>query len=169
MFCWKLLLLISSIIMLNIKSFPTISNQFRTRQTDWRDRREQTTPVLNKILDDLEKKEHWTQQQSFLMRCLDSGIVPKGLRVTVPKGIMGREQEKKWKIKCEIELIQKTIKRLFVKQQNADERIATLKLQLRNKFKMGEKWIENALKWLEKKAKGKQTLRSRHLKENLIN
>ena len=79
MFCWKLLLIISSIILSNIKSFPTISNQFRTRQTDWRDRREQTTPVLNKILDDLEKKEHWTQQQSFLMRCRDSGIVPKGL------------------------------------------------------------------------------------------
>ena len=49
-----------------IKLFPTISDQFRTRQTDWRDRREQATPVLNKILDDLEKKENWTQQRSFL-------------------------------------------------------------------------------------------------------
>ena len=111
-----------------IKLFPTISDQFRTRQSDWRDRRQQA--ILNKILDDLEKKENWTQQRSFLMRCRDSGIVPKGLRVSVPKGIMSREQEKKWKIKCEIELIQKTVKRLFVKQQNADERIAKLKLQL---------------------------------------
>ena len=60
MFCWKLnlLFIISSIIMTYIQSFPTISNQFRTRQTDWRDRREQTTPVLNKILDNLEKKEN---------------------------------------------------------------------------------------------------------------
>ena len=147
-----------------IKLFPTISDQFRTRQTDWRDRREQATPVLNKILGDLEKKENWTQQRSFLMRCRDSGIVPKGLRVTVPKGIMSREQEKKWKIKCEIELIQKTVKRLFVKQQSADERIAKLKLQLRNKFKMGEKWIENTMRWLEKKAKGKAESKKTSLK-----
>ena len=77
---------------------------------------------------------------------------------------MGQEQEKKWKIKCEIELRQKTVKRLFVKQQNADERIATLKLQLRNKFKMGEKWIENMMKWLEKKAKGKAKSKKASLK-----
>ena len=68
-----------------IKLFPTIFDQFRTRQTDRRDRREQATPVLNKILDDLEKKENWTQERSFLIQCCDSGIVPKGLRVTVPK------------------------------------------------------------------------------------
>jgi len=92
-----------------IKLFPTISDQFRTRQTDWRDRREQATPVLNKILDNLEKKEHWYQQRNFLMRCRDSGMVPKGLRVTVPKGIMDRDQEKRWKKKCEFELLQKTI------------------------------------------------------------
>ena len=103
-----------------IQSFPTISNQFRKRQTDWRDRREQTTPVLNKILDNLEKKENRYQQRNFLMRCQDSGMVPKGLRVTVPKGIMDRDQEKRWKKKCEFELLQKTIKRLYVKTQNAD-------------------------------------------------
>ena len=51
--------------------------------------------------------------------------------------------------------MQKTIKWLFVKQQNADKRIATLKLQLQNKFKMGKKWIENMMKWLERKAKVK--------------
>jgi len=63
--------------MKHIQSFPTISDQFRTRQTDWRDRREQTTPVLNKILDNLEKKENWYQQHNFLMRCQDVGTVPR--------------------------------------------------------------------------------------------
>ena len=111
-----------------IKSFPTASSQFRM-QTDWRDRREQTTPVLNKILDDLKKKANWKQQCSFLLKCKDSKVVPKGLRVNVPKGIMNREQEKKWKIKCEVELMQKTIKRLYIKQQNADERIASRRLE----------------------------------------
>ena len=134
-----------------IKSFPTASSQF-CMQTDWRDRREQTTPVLNKILDDLKKKANWKQQCSFLLKCKDSKVVPKGLRVNVPKGIMNREQEKKWKIKCEVELLQKTIKRLYIKQQNADERIASRKLELRNKFKMGDLWIENTMRWLEKKA-----------------
>ena len=79
-------------------------------------------------------------------------VVPKGLRVNVPKGIMNREQEKKWKIKCEVELLQKTIKRFYIKQQNADERIASRKLELRNKFKMGDLWIKNTMRWLEKKA-----------------
>ena len=132
MFCWKLkiLLIISLISMPYIKSFPTISNQFRTRETNWRDRREQTTPVLNKILQDLKKIANWTQQRTFLMKCRDSRIVPKGLRVTVPKGIMNHDQEKRWKMKCEVELIQKTIKRLFIKQQYADERIAAGKLEL---------------------------------------
>ena len=51
-----------------IKSFITASSQFRM-QTDWRDRREQTTPVLNKILDDLKKKANWKQQCSFLLKC----------------------------------------------------------------------------------------------------
>jgi len=80
------------------------------------DRREQTTPVINKILDDLKKKANWKQQCSFLLKCKDSKVVPKGLRVNVPKGIMNREQEKKWKIKCEVELLQKRIKRLYIKQ-----------------------------------------------------
>ena len=138
--------------MSHIKSFSTISIQFWTRQTVWRDRREKTTAVLNKILDELEKKEKCTQQQSCLRICRDSGIVLKGLQVTVPKGIMGWEQVKKWKIKCKIELMQKTIKWLFVKQQNADNRIATLKLQLQNKFKMGE----NGLKTWWNGLRGKQ-------------
>ena len=59
---------------------------------------------------------------------------------------MGREQKKKWKNRCEIELMQKTIKQLVVKQQNADERIAKMKLQLRKNFKMGEKWWMSYLK-----------------------
>ena len=51
---------------------------------------------------------------------------------------MNREQEKKWKIKCEVELMQKMIKKLYIKQQNADQRIASRKLELQNKFKMGD-------------------------------
>ena len=107
---------------------------------------------LKKILDDLKKKANWKQQCSFLLKCKDSKVVPKGLRVNVPKGIMNREQEKKWKIKCEVELLQKTIKRLYIKQQNADERIASRRLELRYKFKMGDSWINNTMRWLEEKS-----------------
>ena len=70
-----------------IKSFLTASSQF-CMQTDWRDRREQTTPVLNKIIDDLKKKANWKQQYSFLLKYKDSKVVLKGLRVNVPQGIM---------------------------------------------------------------------------------
>ena len=70
-----------------ISVFPTISNGFR-QPTDWRDRREQATPVLNEDLDELTKKSNFKQQCVFLMKCRDCGIAPKGLKVRVPKGIM---------------------------------------------------------------------------------
>ena len=67
--------------------------QFHRRKTSWRDRREQATPVLNKILDELVKQSNWTQQRIFLSKCRDQNVTPKGLKVKVPKGIMSKEQE----------------------------------------------------------------------------
>ena len=147
-----------------ISSFSTSPSQFRTRQTDWRDRRDQTTPVLNKILDELVKRSNWTQQHIFLSRCREHNVIPKGLKVKIPKGIMNRDQEIRLKKKCESELLQKTIKRLFIKQQKSDEKIATMKLDLQNKFRMSRNWIENTLKWLRKKAENKSTTKNKSLK-----
>ena len=90
-----------------ISSFPASPSQFRTRQTDWRDRREQMTPVLNKILDELVKRSNWTQQHIFLSRCREHNVIPKGLKVKIPKGIMNRDQEIRLKKKCESEILQK--------------------------------------------------------------
>ena len=59
------------------------------------------------------------------MKCIDLKVTPKGLRVKVPKRIMNEEQGKKWKLKYEMELVQRTIKRLYIKQQNVDERKAS--------------------------------------------
>ena len=98
-------------------SYPTVSDQFRMRETDWRNRREQTTPVLNKNLDELVKQAKWTQQRIFLLKCRDQNVTPKGLKVSVPKGIMNRDKEIRFKRKCELDLIRKTIKQLYVKQQ----------------------------------------------------
>jgi len=131
-------------------SYPTISSQFR--ETNWRDRREQATPVLNKILDELVKQSNWTQQRIFLSKCRDHNVTPKGLKVKVPKGIMNKDQEYRFKRKCELDLVCKTIKRLHSKQQSSDEKILGLKLELRNKYQMSRNWIENTLKWLQKKA-----------------
>ena len=116
-------------------SYPTVSDQFRMRETDWRNRREQTTPVLNKILDELVKQAKWTQQRIFLLKCRDQNVTPKGLKVSVPKGIMNRDEEI----------------RLYVKQQNSDEKLALIKLELRNRFQMSGSWIKNTLKWLRMK------------------
>jgi len=63
------------------------------KETDWRNRREQTTPVLNKILDEFVKQSKWTQQRIFLSRCRDKNVTSKGLKVKIPKGIMDRDQE----------------------------------------------------------------------------
>ena len=147
-------------------SFPTMSNQSQLR-TDWRDRREQKTPVLNKILNELEKQSNWMQQQIFLSKCRDQNVTPKGLKVKIPKGIMSREQELKLKRKCEQELIRKTIKRLHQKQQNADEKIASWKLELRNHYKMSRGWIDNTVKWLQKKAVEKTRSKKISLKKKL--
>ena len=96
--------------------FPSVSGQFRRLETDWRVRREQSTPVLNKILDELVKQSNWTQQRIFLVKCQERKVTPKGLKVNVPKGIMNRDQEIRFKKKCELELLQRTIKRLYSKQ-----------------------------------------------------
>ena len=100
-----LLFIISSIIMTqHTLSYPTVSNRFHLRETDWRDRREQATPVLNKILDELVKQSNWTQQQIFLSKCQNQNVTPKGLKVKVPTGIMTKEQEVSCKKKCELDL-----------------------------------------------------------------
>ena len=49
---------------------------------------------------------------------------------------MDKEHKLRLKLKCERELIQKTIKRLHIKQQNSDEKIAGFKLDLKGKLKM---------------------------------
>ena len=116
--------------------YPTVSNQFRLKETDWRNRREQATPVLNKILDEFVKQSKWTQQRIFLSRCRDKNVTPKGLKVKIPKGIMGRDQEIRFKRKCELDLIRKTIKRIHIKQQKSDKKLVqiSMKLELRNVY-----------------------------------
>ena len=99
---------------------PTISSKFRIQETNLRDRREQATPVLNKILDELVKQSNWTQQQIFLSKCRDHNVTPKGLKVQVPKGRMNKDQEYRFKRKCELDLVHKTIKRLHSIQQSSD-------------------------------------------------
>ena len=47
-----------------MKSIPTKSIRFN--ETNWRDRREQATPIISKILDDLRNQAAWKQQQIFL-------------------------------------------------------------------------------------------------------
>jgi len=150
-----------------MKTFPTKSNCFE--ETNWRDRREQATPILSKILDELSKKATWKQQQIFLSKCRDKGVTPKGLRVSIPKKIMDKEHELRLKLKCERELIQKTIKRLHIKQQNSDEKIAGFKLDLKGKLKMSRTWIENTLQWLNKKAQTKALERRRPSERNFSN
>ena len=56
--------------------------------------------------------------------------------------IMNRDEEIRFKRKCELDLIRKTIKRLYVKQQNSEEKLAIMKLELRNRFRMSGSWIE---------------------------
>jgi hypothetical protein len=146
-----------------MKTFPTKSNCFE--ETNWRDRREQATPILSKILDELSKKATWKQQQIFLSKCRDKGVTPKGLRVSIPKKIMDKEHELRLKLKCERELIQKTIKRLHIKQQNSDEKIAGFKLDLKGKLKMSRTRIENTLQWLNKKAQTKALEKKKTLRK----
>ena len=126
MFSWKLKLLffISSIFMNRNLSLPTVSDQCRIFETDWRVRREQSAPVLNRILDELVKQANCTQQRFFLTKCQEQKVTPKGLKVNVPKGTMTRDQELRFKKKCELELLCKTASRLYNKQHNSDERIA---------------------------------------------
>ena len=60
MLSWKLTFLFftSSNFMKHSLFVPTVTGQFCKLETDWRVRREQSTPVLNKILDKFMKQSH---------------------------------------------------------------------------------------------------------------
>ena len=68
-----------------------------------------------------------------------------------------------------MELLRKTVKRLYNKQHNSDERIAGLKLDLRNKFQMSRSWIDNTMRWLQKKAIEKSKAKKKSLRVKLHN
>ena len=80
---------------------------------------------------------------------------------------MTRDQELRFKKKCEQELLRKTVKRLYSKQQYSDEKIAALKLDLRNKFQMSRSWIDNTLRWLQKRAVEKSKAKKKSLRLKL--
>ena len=80
---------------------------------------------------------------------------------------MDRDQEIRFKRKCELDLIRKTIKRIHVKQQKSDEKLAQMKLELRNVYRMSSSWIENTWKWLQKKADDKAKSKKKSLRSKL--
>ena len=82
---------------------------------------------------------------------------------------MTRDQELRFKKKCEMELLRKTVKILYNKQHNSDERIVGLKLDLRNKFQMSRSWIDNTMRWLQKKAIEKSKAKKKSLRVKLHN
>jgi len=62
---------------------PTMANQ----EVDWRFRREQAQPIVNKFLRSLLRKGRLVDQRTFLYSCKRNGVIPKGLRVRLPSNM----------------------------------------------------------------------------------
>ena len=74
---------IITIIVLYFAIFPTMAVHFGSRN-EWKQKREQAQPLINKIFSEMEKMSRWSEQLRFLILCRRKGIIPKGMRTKLP-------------------------------------------------------------------------------------
>ena len=113
---------------------------------DWRMRREQAQPIVNKVFKALTKKTRAELQREFLFRCKENGIVPKGLRVKTP--VVGKGMGRKF----DRVMLQRAIQKLNRDIINIDRNISSIRINLRD-FNLGEKWVDDICNWSRKKCK----------------
>ena len=52
-------------------------------RNEWKQKREQAQPLINKIFSEMEKMSRWSEQLRFLILCQRKGIIPKGMEMKV--------------------------------------------------------------------------------------
>ena len=115
---------------------PTMANQ----EVDWRFRREQAQPIVNKFLRSLLRKGRLVDQRTFLYSCKRNGVIPKGLRVRLPSNMNNTSYGFCLRRKNEFKILKKSISELHRNLDGTTRQILVIKLELRE-FELGEKWL----------------------------
>ena len=87
---------------------------------DWKKKRQQAQPFINKIRSCMEKKARWFEQIGFMRKCQKEGLVPKGLRVKLPWNIMKSQSGERLKRRSEKRVLKRAVSDLFVKINRMD-------------------------------------------------
>ena len=74
-----IIFIINILIIFYLIVFPTMAVHFGSRN-EWKQKREQAQPLINKIFSEMEKMSRWSEQLRFLILCQRKGIIPKGMR-----------------------------------------------------------------------------------------
>ena len=126
---------------------------FCSNVSDWEKKRRQAQPYINRIRFEQERRLRWSQQISFLSRCDESGLVPRGLRVKIPASIERSQYGKRMKSRSEKRVLRRAISDLYVKIKKADIKIAEMNLVLSQELQMPKGWRERIGRWVLKSLK----------------
>ena len=111
-------------------------------ESDWEKKRKQAQPFINRIRFEQERRMRWTEQIGFLRKCSREGLMPKGLRVKLPRSILMTEYGRRLRAKSEHKVLKRAISTLFVKIKKVDVKVASVNLCA---FKFGggnDKWVD---------------------------
>ena len=117
-------------------------------ESDWEKKRKQAQPYINKIQFEQERRMRWTEQIGFLRKCSREGLMPKGLRVKLPRSILMTEYGRRLRAKSEHKVLKRAISTLFVKIKKVDVKIASVNVHLNLEMGMTNGWIERTGRWI---------------------
>ena len=115
---------------------------------DWKKKRQQAQPFINKIRSCMEKKARWFEQIGFMRKCQKEGLVPKGLRVKLPWSIMKSQYGERLKRRSEKRVLKRAVSDLFVKINRMDQKMAEHRLHLKQTLGFSEVFIKKTEKWV---------------------
>ena len=117
-------------------------------ESDWEKKRKQAQPFINRIRFEQERRMRWTEQIGFLRKCSREGLMPKGLRVKLPRSILMTEYGRRLRAKSEHKVLKRAISTLFVKIKKVDVKVASVNVHLNLEVGMTNGWIERTGRWV---------------------
>jgi hypothetical protein len=123
---------------------------FVMNRDEWKLQREQAQPVINKIFSNMERDSRWFEQVRFLNICKRKNLTPKGMRIRFQFDWIFSRYGKRIQKQSELKVLNKNISELYRKRAQVREKIAELKLVLREHFGFTEGFIRNTMRWLQK-------------------
>jgi len=136
-------------------------------RNEWKQKREQAQPLINKIFSEMEKMSRWSEQLRFLILCRRKGIIPKGMRTKLPGISPISDYGRRLKRTHEMKILRRNISVLHGRKAGSDKKISQFKLDLRETFGMSGNFIENTVNGFGRKFETKFRRLKFDLKANI--